>query len=511
MSSACPRSAYAPPSSRWAVCLFVALLFSGVSLAHAQPAPDDGSFYGKLGGGLADYTGDVPAWRPTNPFTDPSFVQGSGLPVVVVGELGYQFSPRWALSLGVQAGNYPIEVYPEIEGISDSYRYTPQLLGRYTFAGGTVAPYLDLGVNVTFGGDRPPTSTGVGPSVGGGMNIQLSETASFYLESRFNLTVPDGAVDGAPAGGRFDLTNQLLGFGLKVNFTTPSPPRIRRIEGPTEVQTGTPVTIAAAINEGEADRPLTFRWDFGGGTTKTGRTVTHTFDRPGSHAVSLTVENPAGSVRQSATITAERPPTPAQIAAIHAVPNPVPRGQPVQFRSAARGDGRLRYEWAFGDGTTAAESAPVHTYDTRGQYTAQLRVSNAASTDTRTVTVRVVRAADAGEEAPDSTDTRPEPESTEAENSSADRAEPGWWIVVASMDKAGGAATVAQRYRDQFAAPLSVQVVPTEAEGGAPRHRVVVGPFEGTDAAQQALAEYERQLPAGAWILQLEAPVPPSP
>jgi hypothetical protein len=72
------------------------------------------------------------------------------------------------------------------------------------------------------------------------------------------------------------------------------------------------------------------------------------------------------------------------------------------------------------------------------------------------------------------------------------------------MNKAGGAATVAQRYRDQFARPLSVKVVPTEAEGDGPRHRVVVGPFEDTNAAQRALAEYERQLPAGAWILQLE-------
>ena len=504
MSSTRPRSAYASTLSFWASCLFAVLLLGGASLAHAQPAPDDGSFYGKLGGGLADYTGDVPAWRPTNAFTDRSFVQGSGLPVVVVGELGYQFSPRWALALGVQAGNYPIDVYPEIEGISDSYRYTPQLLGRYTFAGSTVAPYLDLGVNVTFGGDRPPTSTGIGPSVGGGLSIQLSETASFYLESRFNLTVPDGAVDGAPAGGQFDLTNQLLGFGLKVNFTTPTPPRIRRIEGPTEVETGTSVTITAAINEDDADRPLTYQWDFGDGTTKTGRTVTHTFDRPGSHVVSLTVENPAGSTRQSTTITAERPPSPARIASVRAVPNPVPRGQPVQFQNAAKGDGALRYEWAFGDGATAEGSTPVHTYDTRGQYTARLCVSNAAGTDTRTVTVRVVRATeDSGATEQERKNPR-EADSTQVQTPPDEQAGPQWWIVVASMNKAGGAATVAQRYRDQFATPLSVKVVPTEAEGDGPRHRVVVGPFEDTNAAQRALAEYDQKLPAGAWILQLE-------
>jgi len=503
-----PCLSHEPPTSCRAALLVVVLLLGGVTCSQAQSPSGGGSLYAKLGGGLADYTDNVPAWRPTTPFGDQSFVQGSGLPIVVVGELGYQFSPHWALALGVQAGNYPMDVYPEVEGISDSYRYTPQVLGRYTFAGGGVAPYLDLGVNVTVGGDSPPTSTGIGPSVGAGLSIQLSETASFYVESRLNLTVPDGAVDGTPSGGRFDLTNQLLGLGLKVNFVTPTPPVIHQIEGPTQVETGTAVTVTAAINEDEADRPLEYRWDFGDGQTQTGRTATLTVDRPGSHEVSLTVENAAGSTTQSMVLTAERPPSPAQIASVRAAPNPVPRGQPVQFRSAAKGDGMLRYEWAFGDGTTGEGGSPVHTYDVRGQYTAQLRVSNSSGSDTQAVTVRVVRPADSTDTGGDATEpSRTGPgatDSTKTGNLPARERDPRWWIVVASMNAKDGAASAAQRYRDRLGGTLSVDIVSTSDEDAPQRHRVVVGPFKGADAAQRALAEYEEQLPAGAWILQRE-------
>ncbi|WP_263784259.1 outer membrane beta-barrel protein, partial [Salinibacter grassmerensis] len=147
--------------------LLVGLLL-GVLLpsAHAQSQPADGVFYGRLGGGLSDFTGDLSSWRPSHPFGGGAFSKEAGPPFVFVGEVGYQFSPQWALGVGVQGGNYPVEVYPEIEGVSDSYRYTPRVLGRYTIGDGAVAPYVDLGAHATLGGDRPPTSIGVGPSLG---------------------------------------------------------------------------------------------------------------------------------------------------------------------------------------------------------------------------------------------------------------------------------------------------------------------------------------------------------
>ena len=488
--------------------LLVGLLF-GVLLpsAHAQSQRADDMFYGRLGGGLSDFTSDLSSWRPTHPFGGGKFTRGAGPPFVFVGEVGYQFSPHWALGIGIQGGNYPVEVYPEIEGISDSYRYTPRVLGRYTMGGGAVAPSVDLGVHATLGGDRPPTRIGAGPSVGGGVDIRLGRAASLYVESRVNLTVPSGAVDGSDAGTRFDVTGQLLGIGLKVHLTAPTPPRIIRLEGPDTLDTGTSVTFAATVNEEAADRPLDYQWDFGDGATATGRTATHAYDRPGRYVVSFSARNRAGTAEASTAVVAEPPPEPPQIATARAAPEPAAAGAAVQFSAAATGGNPIAYEWRFGDGASAEAASPTHTYETPGTYTARLRVSNPDGDDTRTVTVRVARpagadtsASGAGPSPTDSTTTPPEPTAPPADTSAQER----WGIVVASMSEEGQAAPVARRYRERLPEPLRVEVRGAESDRGVRRHRVVIGPFEGTEAAQQVLRERAEMLPSGAWLLRLE-------
>ncbi len=455
------------------------------SSAHAQTGRTGDAFYGKLGVGVSDYTGDFPAQNVGHPFDLQEFMRGAGVPFVVAGEIGYQFSPKWALALGFQGGNYPIVGYSGgPSGISDSYRYTPQVLGRYTFGGlhQNVAPYVDGGLNVTFGGDSPPTGVGFGPSVGGGVDVLISRTLSFYVESRFNLTLPDNAVDGADGKGPLDSTNQLLGFGLKVNFTSPTAPRVIALDGPTEVQTGETVKFAATVNEGKADRPLTYRWDFGDGETESSRTATHAFNRPGTHTVTFSASNKAGEARKSITVKAARSSSPstlskeARIASLTATPNPAAMGEPIQFRSAVEGGSAPTYEWRFGDGSTATGSAPTHTYENPGRYTARLRASNEAGGDARTVAIRVTP------------------------RTSQERAEP-WGVVVASMREDDGAETLAQRYRDRFPAEsMPVEVVAAKTDQGL-RFRVVVGAFEDAGAARQALKEHEEALPSGAWIL----------
>jgi hypothetical protein len=183
-------------------------------------------FIKPLGIGFSDYTGDMPAQNVGHPFDFQEFSRGSGVPFMLHGELGYQFAPRWGLVLGVQVGNYPIVGYSTGSGdISDSWRYTPQLLVRYAFGtlGESVVVYLDGGGNVTFGG-AGVAKAGYGPSVGGGVDIPVSNALSLYVESRFNFTFPDDAIDGsAPAnnsgfGGSFDMVNQLLGVGLRIRF-----------------------------------------------------------------------------------------------------------------------------------------------------------------------------------------------------------------------------------------------------------------------------------------------------
>ena len=188
-----------------------------------------GFFVKPLGIGFSDYTGDMPAQSFGHPLDFQEFRRGSGFPFMLHGELGYQFAPRWGGVLGIQIGNYPIVGYDTTGDILDSWRYTPQLLVRRAFGplGESVVFYLDGGLNVTFGGEGN-AKTGYGPSVGGGFDIPVSGSLSFYVESRFNFTLPDDAIDGSNAddfddvkgslGGPFDMVNQLLGVGLRVRF-----------------------------------------------------------------------------------------------------------------------------------------------------------------------------------------------------------------------------------------------------------------------------------------------------
>ncbi len=190
-----------------------------------QPARAVAPFFIKpLGVGISDYTGDMPAQTVGHPFDFQEFNRGSGFPFMLHGELGYQFAPRWALVLGMQVGNYPIVGYNTGNNdISDSWRYTPQLLVRYAFGtlGESVVVYLDGGASATFGG-QGVAEPGYGPSVGGGVDIPVSNALSLYVESRFNVTFPDDAIDGPSTsssfGGSFDSVNQLLGAGIRVRF-----------------------------------------------------------------------------------------------------------------------------------------------------------------------------------------------------------------------------------------------------------------------------------------------------
>ena len=214
---------------------------AGVNEEGTEPAEQDpfpaspdravATFFLKpLGVGISDYTGDMPAQSLSHPFDFQEFNRGSGFPILLHSELGYQWTPRWGLVLGVQVGNYPIIGYNTGDNsISDSWRYTLQFLLRHAFgpAGERVVFYLDGGVNATFGG-QGVTKTGYGPVVGGGVDIPVSSSLSVYVESRFNFTLPDDAIDGTVARdfegvkgsstGPFDSVNQLLAAGIRIRF-----------------------------------------------------------------------------------------------------------------------------------------------------------------------------------------------------------------------------------------------------------------------------------------------------
>lgn len=395
--------------------LLALLVGSALAVGPVQAQNVNNGLYGKFGAGFASYNGDYPIQNTGHPVDLQEFARwsdgtGSGFPFMLDGELGYQFSPKWALAAGFQGGNYPTVGYRG--AVDDSWRYTPHLLTRYTFGtpGESISFYLDAGANVTFGG-RDNTSIGYGPSVGGGVDIPVSDGLSFYVESRFNGTLPDDAVDGreniedTPSGatsktndpsGSFpngiDSVNQLLGFGLKFSLTTPVPPQVIALDGPNSVQVGESTTFAATVNEDEADRPLSYQWQFGDGNTGSGLTASHTYSEPGTYTVSFTASNDVGEANESLSVEVVPVPEPALITSVNVNPNPADEGQTVRFNSNVQGEPPISREWSFGDGSSAMSESPTHTYEDPGEYTARLQVSNEAGEDSRTVTVQVNRA-----------------------------------------------------------------------------------------------------------------------
>ena len=386
-------------------CLVGAI--GGASSAEAQPFRAGNTFYLKFGAGLSDYAGgnsgtleldnttDLAEFFDTRKFTD-----GEVFPYALSGEIGYHFSPALGIGLGYQFGQYPFasgvpfttnENIIGRGGDLGTVRHTIQLLGRYMFGakGWLLSPYLDAGINASFGG----FSTGVGPLVGAGLDLSLTSRTSLFLESRVNVTFDDEATDGIDGGDPFDALSALPSLGLRYTFSPPAvPPRVIALDGPAEVQAGESATFSARINEAKALRPLTYQWKFGDGRTASGLTASHTYNESGTFDVTFTARNDAGVARDSLSVTVTSPPRPARILSVNAEPNPAQEGEIVRFESEVDGASPLTFEWNFGNGETGFGASPTHTYEEPGEYTVQLTASNEDGEDQASLTVQVERA-----------------------------------------------------------------------------------------------------------------------
>lgn len=387
--------------------LFVVLgVASAASPAHAQNKRADDAIYVRVAGGVSDYTGDLPVGTLTRFADFREFSEGTGAPLILSGELGYQIVLQFSLALGVQQGNHPLLGLNKAV-VSDSRLVTGQFLARYTFGAEAwaVAPYLDGGAAVTAGGN--PGTTGVGPTVGGGVDVKVSSSTSIYVESRFNLVVPDDAVDGAdPNPPSFDVVGQLIGVGVKVNLFGapdlpsismpemggPTRPVIRSLEAPGEVRVRTPATFVAAVDARGADPPVSYQWEFGDGGTASGRRVTHTYSEPGTYAVTFTASMEGGTTSRSTSVTVTQRGMPPRILAVDG-PTDVLTDDSVTFTAHIDGDGDPppAYRWDFGDGGTGTGLTASHTFDFGGTYDVTFTASSVAGTARDTLTVTVAR------------------------------------------------------------------------------------------------------------------------
>lgn len=353
--------------------------------AQAQPWRAGDTFYGKVGVGLAEYTGDNSPGGV--PYRLGHFGEDAGFPYVLRGEVGYQFLPQLAIGVGIETGNYPFSDQSER---LDGRRSALQLLLRYTYGAEERrwAPYVDVGRVVTFGGVRG----GHGVSVGIGMDYALTRRVSLYAEARSNTLWPDNAIDDRGIGTEgVDHLSQLLGVGVKVDLRpAPVPPRIRTIAGSTRVEVGQAVTYTARVSE-QATRPLSRKWTVEGSPAGSTQTVRHTFAHAGTHTVAFVAQNEGGTTRDSLRVEVVPPPEPAVISEMSVRPRPAKTGQTIQFAGRAEGDQPVSYAWRFGDGTAGAGASATHVYAEAGTYTVHLTTKNEAGQDVRRLQLRIRR------------------------------------------------------------------------------------------------------------------------
>ncbi len=151
-------------------------------------------------------------------------------------------------------------------------------------------------------------------------------------------------------------------------------------------QDGFTVKLNGSGSDADGDK-LTYRWDFGDGTTGEGASATHVYSQPGSYRATLTVEDGSGAACSvavdSVNINLNRAPV-----AVAGQPVKSCSGAPVTFDGTGSSEG-ANYTWDFGDGTTGTGKVATHTYTKGGNYKATLTVDDGKGTPCSTASASV--------------------------------------------------------------------------------------------------------------------------
>ena len=189
---------------------------------------------------------------------------------------------------------------------------------------------------------------------------------------RVQLTVVDN--NGQSNASAFDIT---------ISAAPVNPPTAVINYSPSQAAIGQTISFDGSESRG-ASSLVSYAWDFGDGSTANAVSVTHAYQNAGNFNVTLTVtdsENLSGSatvvVQISAGVTPTLPPNNPPTAVIEG-PASAEVGIPVAFNgSASYGDNPITdYDWNFGDGGTAKGSFWNYTYNTVGNYSVILVVTD---------------------------------------------------------------------------------------------------------------------------------------
>ncbi len=121
-------------------------------------------------------------------------------------------------------------------------------------------------------------------------------------------------------------------------------------------------------------------WDFGDGSTGTGSSVSHAYDKAGSYTVTVTADDGKGNACSIATdrTTVQVSESPIADAGENLV---CCIGKDNVFDGSKSVGSNLKYRWDFGDGASAEGVRVNHTYDKGGQYRVVLTVDDGSGSE----------------------------------------------------------------------------------------------------------------------------------
>jgi PKD repeat protein len=149
---------------------------------------------------------------------------------------------------------------------------------------------------------------------------------------------------------------------------------------PTQGVAPLSVSLDAHYSHDDDGALVETRWDLGDPAATGSRlesALTHEYKTPGTYIVKLTVTDNEGAMngQQLAIVVTNPPPV-----AVASVNDPAPHpGDEIKFDASGSVDafGEIAgYHWEFGDGETACEEKPAHTYKNGGTYTVTLTVTD---------------------------------------------------------------------------------------------------------------------------------------
>jgi len=179
---------------------------------------------------------------------------------------------------------------------------------------------------------------------------------------------------------------------VTITVSTPSnrPPTATASANPTSGVA--PLVVSFTGSGSDPDGTIaSYAWTFGDGTTSSVRNPSHTYSSAGNYTATLTVTDnngAAGSATVNITVATNRAPS----VTVAATPMSGRAPLAVSFTgSATDPDGTIAsYSWTFGDGGTSTLQNPSHTYQSAGNYTATLTVTdNLGARGTATVGIVV--------------------------------------------------------------------------------------------------------------------------